>query len=181
MLMGTRAHALLLAALLVLAGLGGVRAATIEVRPDDPLDAAILRAAPGDTLHLMGGVHHGSVVLNKPGLRLEGAADAIVDGDGAGSTIAVTATDVAIRGITVRGSGQSLIDKNSGIFLDRTADRATVEDVVLVDNLIGVYLDGTHDALVRACLMGMNPASDSASVSPSFSPVGARHVVPLRS
>ncbi len=49
----------------------------------------------------------------------------------------------------MRGSGQSLIDRNSGIFLDRTADRAAVENVVLVDNLIGVYLDGTHDALVR--------------------------------
>ena len=147
--MGARAHAPLLAALLILAGLGCVRAATIEVRPDDPLGAAIVRSAPGDTLRLMAGVHHGSVVLDKPGQRLEGAADAIVDGDGAGSTIGVTAADVSIRGITVRGSGQSLIDKNSGIFLDRIADRATVEDVVLVDNLIGVYLEGTHDALVR--------------------------------
>ena len=63
--------------------------------------------------------------------------------------IAVTAADVAIRGITVRGSGQSLIDKNSGIFLDRTADRAVVENDVLMDNLIGVYVDGVRDALVR--------------------------------
>jgi nitrous oxidase accessory protein len=149
MTIGARAHAALLAALLIVAGLGCARAATVEVRPDDPLDAAIVRATPGDTLHLMAGVHHGSVVMDKPGLRLEGTADAIVDGDGAGSTIAVTAADVSIRGITVRGSGQSLIDKNSGIFLDRTADRATVEDVVLLDNLIGVYLEGTHDALVR--------------------------------
>jgi nitrous oxidase accessory protein len=149
MTMGARAHALSLAALLVLAGLGCARAATLEVRPDDPLDAAIARSAPGDTLHLMAGVHHGSVVLNKAGLQLEGPAGAIIDGDGANSTVAVTATDVAIRGITVRGSGQSLIDKNSGIFLDRTADRAVVENVVLVDNLIGVYLDGTRDALVR--------------------------------
>jgi nitrous oxidase accessory protein len=149
MTIGVRPHALLAAALLVLAGLGGACAATLEVGPDDRLDAAIVRAAPGDTLHLAPGVHRGGIVLDKPGLRLEGAADAIVDGADAGSTITVTAPDVAIRGIAVRNSGLSLIDKNSGIFLDRTADRAVVEDVVLTDNLIGVYLDGTHDALVR--------------------------------
>jgi nitrous oxidase accessory protein len=146
---GAPLRAPLLAALLVLAGLGGVCAATLEVGPDDPLDAAIVRAAPGDTLHLTAGVHRGGIVLDKPGTRLEGAPGAIVDGGGAGSTITVTATDVAIRGIAVRNSGQSLIGKTSGIFLDRTADRVVVEDVVLTDNLIGIYLDGTRDALVR--------------------------------
>jgi nitrous oxidase accessory protein len=147
--MATRARTLAAAVLLVLAGFCGARAATLEVGPDDPLDAAIVRAAPGDTLHLAAGIHRGDIVLDKPGLRLEGAADTIIDGDGAGSTITVTAPDVTISGIAVRNSGQSLIDKNSGIFLDRTADRAVVEDVVLTDNLIGIYLDGTHDALVR--------------------------------
>ena len=46
--------------------------------------------------------------------------------------------------------GSALIDKDSGLFLDRGADRALVENNVFVDNLISVYLDGPHDVTVRA-------------------------------
>ena len=54
----------------------------------------------------------------------------------------MTAPDVVIRGLTIRGSGSTLIDKNSGVFVDRTADRARIENNILEDNLIAVYLDG---------------------------------------
>ena len=59
------------------------------------------------------------------------------------------AADVTIRGLTIRGSGLSLIDKNSGIFVDRGGDRVRIENNKLEDNLIGIYLDGPHDAVVR--------------------------------
>jgi nitrous oxidase accessory protein len=41
-----------------------------------------------------------------------------------------------------------LIDKNSGIFVDRSGDRARIEHNVFEDNLIAVYLDGPHDVVV---------------------------------
>jgi nitrous oxidase accessory protein len=166
---GGRLRAVLLAMPPLLAAWMTARAATIEVRPDERLDEAIARAAPGDTLHLADGVHLGDVLLTRPGLRLEGSANAIVDGGGAGSTISVTAPDVTISGITVRGSGQSLVDKQSGIFVDRTADRAVVENVTLVDNLIGVYLDGPHDALVRHVTIHGSRAPRRTERGPSIS------------
>jgi nitrous oxidase accessory protein len=49
----------------------------------------------------------------------------------------------------VRGSGLSLIDKQAGIFLDRTANHAVVEGNTLQDNLIGVYVDGPREAAIR--------------------------------
>jgi nitrous oxidase accessory protein len=73
----------------------------------------------------------------------------VVQGSGTGDAIHVTAPDVTIRGLTIRGSGLSLIDKNSGVFIGRTADRAVVADNRLEENLISVYLDGPHDAIVR--------------------------------
>ena len=143
-----------LAAILLLAlsaGGGGraARAATIEVASPDGLQAALLGAAPGDTLHLTPGIHHGRVVIETPRLTLEGDPGAIVDGGGAGRTIWVKAPDVTIRRIEVRGSGLSLFDMDAGIFLDKTASRSVVEDNLVEGNLIGIYIWGPHDALVR--------------------------------
>ena len=137
--------------LLILATLaaGSVRAATIEVPAEDGLAAALALAAPGDTLRLAAGVHRGAVVIETPRVALEGEPGAVIDGGGQGSAIIVRAADVAIRGVVVRGSGLSLIDKDSGLFLDRGADRTLVENDVFVDNLISVYLDGPHDVTVR--------------------------------
>ena len=124
------------------------RAEVIQVRTGESAVKALSHAAPGDTLHLSPGVFHGDLVIDLPGLTIEGEPGAIVDGDGTGNAIWVKAPDATIRGLTIRGSGLTLIDKNSGVFVDRKADRARVEDNVLEDNLIGVYLDGPRDAVV---------------------------------
>jgi nitrous oxidase accessory protein len=139
------------ALLLTLAALatGAARAATIEVPAGEGLADAVARASPGDTLRLAAGSHRGNVVIATPHLTLEGEPGAVIDGGGHGSTIIVRAHDVSIRGVSVRGSGLSLIDKNSGLFLDRGAERAVVENDEFVDNLISVYLDGPRDATVR--------------------------------
>ena len=140
----------LLVAGLVLPGLAGgpARAARIEVAPGEGLTEALARAAPGDTLHLLAGVHAGGVVAT-PGVTLEGDAGAVVDGRGNGSSIRVTAPDVTITWLEIRGSGLTLIDKDSGVFLDKTADRARVQGNAFVGNLIGVYVWGPRDALVQ--------------------------------
>lgn len=144
-----RARPLLLAAALVgLAG-GVARASQIEVPAGDGLGAAVARAAPGDVLHLAPGLHRGAVAIATPGVTLQGAAGAIIDGGGTGNALTVTAPDTVLRGLTIRGSGMSLIGKNSGVFLGRDADRAVLEHSTLEGNLIGVYLDGPHDVLVR--------------------------------
>ncbi|PPQ30811.1 nitrous oxide reductase family maturation protein NosD [Rhodopila globiformis] len=137
----------LLAAAL-LAATGACAAETI-VPPGDGLAAAIAAANPGDTLRLAAGVHRGSVVVDKPSLVLQGEPGAVLDGLGAGMAIHVTAPNVTISGLTVTGSGRSLIDKHSGIFLDTTADHAIVEDDLLKDNLIAIYLEGSHSTTIR--------------------------------
>ncbi len=125
------------------------RAEVFRVASEQSAVLALARAAPGDTLRLAPGTFSGDLVVALAGMTIEGEPGAVVLGSGTGDTIKVTAPDVTIRGLTIRGSGLSLIDKNSGVFLDRTADRAQVTDNRLEDNLISVYLDGPHDAVVR--------------------------------
>jgi nitrous oxidase accessory protein len=127
----------------------GAPAATLEVLAGgDNLRQALERAAPGDTLRLASGVHAGPVVVTKT-LIVEGERGAIVDGGGSGQVIKVTAPDVTIRGLIVRNSGAEIAKMDAGILLDRSADRAVVEDNTLEHNLFGIYVWGPKDAVVR--------------------------------
>lgn len=127
----------------------GAQAADIAAPAGGGLAETIAKAAPGDVLHLAAGVHAGPLEIATPRLTLEGEPGAVVDGEGKGSVITVTAPGVTLRGLTLKNSGLSLIDKQSGVYVARGADNAVIEDNVFDADLIGIYLDGAKNALVR--------------------------------
>src|SRR5208282_2354337 len=106
----------------------GARAAAIQVGHGESAAEALSHAKPGDTLHLSAGVHKGDVVVAVPGVTIDGEPGAELEGSGTGDAVLVKAADVTIRGLTIRGSGLSLIDKNSGIFVDKGGDRVRIEN-----------------------------------------------------
>ena len=126
----------------------GARADTYLVAPAVSLQAAIERAEAGDTLLLQAGIHGGPVVIDRA-LTLEGEAGAIIRGQGVGRVVTIAAPDVTLRGVGIRNSGDSLATEDSGVFVTKEGDRALVEKNHLQDNLIGVYLKGPDDAVVR--------------------------------
>lgn len=111
------------------------------------LKRAIAAAAPGDTLVLAPGRHAGPVVLDRA-LTLDGRGAAEIAGGGRGSVITITAPDVTVRGLIVRGSGDSHETIDSGVQLTQGASRARVEDNVLTGNLYGIDVHGAAEALV---------------------------------
>ena len=70
-------------------------------------------------------------------------------GGGAGSVVTVTAPDVTMRGLTIRGSGRDLQAMDSGVFLEKTAERALVEDNRIEGNLFGIYIHGAAGSRVE--------------------------------
>lgn len=135
-------------AALVAAGLSGFASAeTLTAVPGQPLQAVLDSARAGDVVTLAPGEYHGSIRIDRP-LQLVGSRDAVLDGNGDGNVVTVSAPDVTIRGLTVRASGRDLQAMNSGIFLQKTAERATVEDNRLVGNLFGVYVHGAKGSRV---------------------------------
>jgi nitrous oxidase accessory protein len=130
-------------------GATAARAELIQVKQGESAIEALSPARPGDTLHLGPGTFRGDLLVDLPGATIEGEPGTVLEGSGTGSAIWVKAPDVTIRGLTIRGSGLTLIDKNSGVFVDRDGDRTRIEGNVLEDNLIAIYLDGPHDAVVR--------------------------------
>jgi len=128
---------------------GGPLAAERVIEPGgDRFRTAVAAAAPGDTLVLRPGLHGGPVTIDRT-LTIAGEPGAIVAGTGEGSVITVSAPDVVIRGLAVRGSGLRLDTQDAGIFVDQAGDRAVIEGNRLEGNLIGIYLWGSDDAIAR--------------------------------
>ncbi|GAB1361101.1 nitrous oxide reductase family maturation protein NosD [Rhodobacter sp.] len=111
------------------------------------LAEAIAAAEPGDVLHLIDGAYPGPVTIGIE-LTIVGPRGAIVDGEGAGTVIAVTAPDVALRGFSVTGSGSANEALDAGIKIGKGADRATIEGLALYDNMHGIDVHGGRDARI---------------------------------
>ena len=125
-------------------------AATIQVAAGEDVQQAIDRAQPGDVLRLASGTYPGRLVVDKS-VTIEGPDDrsAIIEGDRKSRTVWVAAPDVTLRNLTVIKSGLSLPKMDAGIFLDKAATRALIENNDVLDNSVGVYLWGAQDAMVR--------------------------------
>ena len=112
------------------------------------LQSAVDRAADGDIVTLRAGEHRGSLRIARK-LILEGEPGAVVVGSGRGNVITISAPETVIRGLTIRGSGIDLEKMNSGVFIEKTATRAIVENNRIEENLYGVYIHGAQGAIVR--------------------------------
>ena len=99
------------------------------------LQARIDTAAPGDTLVVLPGTYHAPLLIDKP-LTLEGQGWPVIQGDGSGDVIRITAPYVTVRGFEVRGSGKSLDREDAGI-------RSSGANTVLEKT--------TRDCVVRCC------------------------------
>ena len=146
-----KATATLVAAVAISVLLAGhPRAATVTVPAGGTgLVSAVAKARNGDTLLLAPGEHRGPITVSRS-IAIRGSAEgAVIRGDGKGSVITVKAPGVQLEDLTVTGSGLLLETQDSGIFLSKEATGAKVMNVRSDDNLIGIYVWGARDALVR--------------------------------
>jgi len=132
---------------LAVAGQGSATAAVRKANVET-LAAVLAKSTLGDTVELAPGLYPGPLTITRP-LTVKGQAGVVIDGGGKGRVIEVLAQGVRLAQLTVRHSGLDLAKMDSGVFLDRVAKGATVEDLVIEDNLIGVMVWGAEDSVVR--------------------------------
>jgi len=125
-----------------------VAAERVVSSTDRHLQEIVAEAAPGDVIILQAGDYSGPVVIDKP-LVLAGKAGATVTGNGTGSVVAITAPGVTVRGLRVTGSGMDLTLRDSGIYADKTATGAIIEENTVAGNMFGIYLYGAVDSIAR--------------------------------
>ena len=130
------------------AGLPGFAAAeTIKAAPEQPLQAVLDRAQDGDVIELAPAEYKGAIRIDRR-VVLAGRPGSVLVGTGAGNVVTVTAPDVTIRGVTIRGSGHDLETMDSGVFLEKTAERALIENNRFDGNLFGIYVHGASGSRV---------------------------------
>ena len=120
---------------------------TVPPGPED-LQAIVDKAAEGDTIVLLPGLHRGPVRLTRK-ISLVGEKGAVVAGSNQGSVVTVLAPEVVVQGLIIRGSGADLETMDSGIFVEQSATGAVVEDNRLEGNLFGIYLHGAADSIAQ--------------------------------
>jgi nitrous oxidase accessory protein len=107
----------------------------------------LIDATPtGGTLHLAPGVYTGPASIDRT-MTLEGDGQAVIQGDGHSTVLSVAATAVTLRGLRVRGSGDSHDRIDAGIMLQGDGHR--VENNDLEDVLFGIHLKGVNRALIK--------------------------------
>lgn len=119
---------------------------TITV-PDDysTIQAAINAASSGDTVYVRAGTYYENVVINKT-LSLVGQDRnaTIIDGNGSGTVVSVTAANVSVTNLTLRNSGSAYWGKKySGVLVEST--HSTISHNIINNNYYGVYVGGSHN------------------------------------
>lgn len=118
-------------------------APTLAAQPLQPwLDTAL----PGARIRLPAGIYQGPAVISKP-LTLEGDGQVIVDAGGHGTVLTVQADGVTLRGLTLRASGNSHDQLDSGLMVE--GKNLLIENNVIEDVLFGISLHKTGDSVVR--------------------------------
>ncbi|MFO7619149.1 MAG: NosD domain-containing protein, partial [Thermoplasmata archaeon] len=96
----------------------------------------------GHTIEVSAGTYYENVVVNKQ-LTITGAGRdvTIIDGNGDGDTVKITANYVTLSGFTVQNSGTEMVatDKDAGVEISYV-DYCTMENLLVRDNAIGIYL-----------------------------------------
>jgi len=111
-----------------------------------PLQPWLDTALPGASIRLPPGTYAGPAVISKP-LRLDGDGKVIIDAGGHGTVLTIKANKVTLRGLTLRGSGDSHDALDSGIMAE--GRELLIENNVIEDVLFGVSLHRTTDSVVR--------------------------------
>ena len=118
----------------------------VEITPEN----GVLKPTPGE--------YSGPVVITKP-ITIDGQGEVIVDGGAMDTVISIRSDNVVLRGLQIKGSGESFDKVDAGILLE--ADNALIENNVLEDVLFGIHLKGANDSIVRGNTISSRPVEPS--------------------
>ncbi len=97
----------------------------------------IAGAPAGSTVTVPAGHYRGAIVIDKP-LTLVGVGWPIIDGEGTGDVVRITAENVTLRGFVIQESAREVSDEPSGVRV--LADHAVIEGNRLRNVLYGIAL-----------------------------------------
>lgn len=128
-----------------------------HVEPGQPLQAALDKAAAGDTLVLAPGIYRGNFVIRTP-VSLYGENGARLECNRTQYCLRIEAPDVRIENLQLADWGANLSTLDAGIFVTREAARVHIAGNRLQGDSFGIWVDATPDARIEHNRISGNPA-----------------------
>jgi len=116
--------------------------------PNTSLSEGLEVSRAGDTLLVHGGSYVESGLIVSHSLTIIGLNHPIIDGNHNGEIITITAEDVTIEGLTLKGSGLSHLDENAAIRLDE-AHGGVIRNNTFEDNFFAIYISKAENCLIE--------------------------------
>ncbi len=112
----------------------------------NPLQEAINNAQPYSTLKLSKATYNGNIIIDKP-LSIVGITDnVIIKGDGEGSVIRVTSSNVTLKNLIITDSGSRMDRIDSAISMNRV-NSCKIDSCRLLDNLYGIDMQMVKNSI----------------------------------
>ena len=121
-----------------------LQAGTYRASPGN-LQGMLTSAAAGDTVVVLPGVHTGNITIRRE-LSLIGEGEAVIRGEGKGSSIVLLADSCVLDGLTIEHCGAMLTEEDAGILVK--SDGNVIRNNRLRDVLFGIYLFQSKGNLV---------------------------------
>jgi nitrous oxidase accessory protein len=110
--------------------------------------AALAAAQDGDHLRILPGTYaEGTIEVDRT-VTITGVGWPVLDAEGRGSVLRITADDVAVRGLVLRNAGVSHVADHAALLFEGVTG-CTAEDNRLEDNFFGIYLARSRGCVVR--------------------------------
>lgn len=90
-----------------------------------------------------------SFAIRVPGVTVACSPGTLIGGGGTGNAVEILAEGVTLTGCRIRNWGTDLNELDAGVFVNREASNATVENNDLQGSAFGIWLDATPDVTVR--------------------------------
>lgn len=122
--------------------------ATVDDRGFDSVQQAVDAAEPGETIYLRGRFDE-RVTVDTPNVTLVAVErdGAVIDGDGEGRVVEITADDVTLEGVWIRNAGSDRQDRDSGVLIN--GSNATLSSLRLTEIQFGIWIGNVTNATVE--------------------------------
>ena len=138
---------------------------TIVVSPRGPvrtLAAAIAKARPGTRIVVEAGVYREPMIVVDRPVEIVGVPGAILDGESRRQIMAISGSDVTVRGLTFRNVGMSFTEDMAAVRIVKAA-RCRIEDNRIENGFFGIYLAAVDDCTVAGNVLLATRIGESTS------------------
>ncbi len=126
------------------------------VVPDEyaKIQWAVDNASAGDTVYVKAGTYYEHVLVDKSvSLIGENKNNTIIDGNGTGHVVNITADNITITEFTIRNSGQS--EPDSGIYV-YGSKYSNISNNILTNNYIGINIENSGNNTIIGNTVNLN-------------------------